>query len=141
MTANIFTYGSLMFDSVWERVARGRYARQAAVLRGWRRLSIRGRDYPGAIPGPGSIEGVLWCRVSASDVARLDRFEGTEYIRVPCTLEGPGVTGRIEAHVYRFRDEHRHRLVERPWDAAAFERRGLGPFIRRYPGFSRPRQS
>jgi gamma-glutamylcyclotransferase (GGCT)/AIG2-like uncharacterized protein YtfP len=136
LTANIFTYGSLMFERVWQRVVRGRYGHHRAVLKGWRRLSIRGREYPGAIPGAGWIEGVLWLRVSASDVGRLDRFEGVEYSRTACTVEGTGPSGAIKAYIYRFRDAHCHRLMERPWDAAAFERIGVWRFLRQYPGFS-----
>jgi gamma-glutamylcyclotransferase (GGCT)/AIG2-like uncharacterized protein YtfP len=136
LTANIFTYGSLMFERVWQRVVRGRYGHHRAIVKGWRRLCIRGRDYPGAIPGPGRIEGVLWLRVSASDVGRLDRFEGAEYSRTACTVEGPGPSGASVAYIYRFRDALSHRLLERPWDAPAFERIGLWRFLRQYPGFS-----
>jgi gamma-glutamylcyclotransferase (GGCT)/AIG2-like uncharacterized protein YtfP len=134
---DIFTYGSLMFGAVWRQVVSGRYRRVPARLKGWRRLSIRDRDYPAAIPGRGAIEGILWRRVRPSDVERLDRFEGDEYIRVPCTVEVPGPQDRVGAHVYQFRSAGASRLTERPWDPARFERIALRRFLSRFSGFQR----
>lgn len=79
---HVFTYGSLMFAPVWERVVQGRYRSLPAQLQGYVRLVVRGVSYPGIVEREGAkVDGLLYLDVVAADLDRLDRFEGSEYAR------------------------------------------------------------
>jgi gamma-glutamylcyclotransferase (GGCT)/AIG2-like uncharacterized protein YtfP len=100
MNANVFTYGSLMFPAVWERVVRGRYRSAPVLLEHYARYAIRSETYPGMVVLPGmQVAGVLYYEVSENDLAALDAFEGAEYrreqVRVT-TTDG----GKVDAHTY-----------------------------------------
>ncbi|MFH0728902.1 MAG: gamma-glutamylcyclotransferase family protein [Pseudomonadota bacterium] len=131
---NIFLYGSLMYEVVWSRVVKGRYAAYPSLIRGWRRCCVTGEDYPAAIAGNGSIEGVVRIGISPADVTALDRFEGDEYSRVSCTAETLSLE-KFDAWFYRFNDAYYHRLSDREWNRTEFEQSGLSRFITSYTGF------
>ncbi len=76
---DLFVYGTLMDP---ERV-RGLLGHpldgEAATLAGYRRATLARLPYPFAVPQAGeAIDGVLLRRLSAEDVARLDRYEGVD---------------------------------------------------------------
>ena len=100
--ANVFTYGSLMFEPVWSRVVAGRYGQLAARLDGFDRFAVVGEDYPGAVPAPaGRIDGVVYLAVEEADVARLDDFEGADYRRTTVAVTAAdGSTHAAETYVY-----------------------------------------
>jgi len=132
---HLFTYGSLMFDPVWRRVVRGRYRSAPATLSGFRRWRVRGESYPGLWPGSDTdrVEGVLYFDIGAADLAALDRFEGTCYLRqVHDCVVGPAVE---PAALYRIRPGSGHLLEAQPWDADWFAREGIAQFLQRYRGF------
>ena len=82
MSHHIFTYGSLMFAEVWQRVVRGSYRSAPATIVDHARYALRGETYPGMIAeAGGTVLGVLYFAVDAQDLALLDAFEGTEYRR------------------------------------------------------------
>ncbi|HZW22072.1 gamma-glutamylcyclotransferase family protein [Noviherbaspirillum sp.] len=82
MSCHVFTYGSLMFPEVWQRVVRGGYRSAPARLDGHVRFEIAGETYPGMIVRRGAaVDGVLYFDVSPADMAALDAFEGSEYRR------------------------------------------------------------
>jgi gamma-glutamylcyclotransferase (GGCT)/AIG2-like uncharacterized protein YtfP len=125
---NLFVYGTLMYRDVFRRVVRGRYRQSIAVLDGYRRKSIRGEDYPGIVNDPdGTVEGIVWFEVSASDILRLDEFEADEYQRVPAIVrDRSGQTVRVE--VYRIRETHVHILEDVDWNREEFEHHGKARF-------------
>lgn len=91
----LFLYGTLLDPAVLERQAgqRGLARRlRPAVLRGWRRVALRGTPYPTIIPELGAnIEGAV-LRVGPEALARLAAYEGASYRRVPVrvsTRHGP----------------------------------------------------
>ncbi len=75
---NVFTYGSLMYRPVWERVVVGRYGAVEGTLRGYARRRITGEVYPALLRAePESVvAGILYLDVSPRDLAALDHFEG-----------------------------------------------------------------
>lgn len=100
MSSHIFTYGSLMFPQVWERVVRGRYRSARAVLADYARFVIVDETYPGMVAQEGGqVEGVVYFDVEREDVAALDAFEGMDYRRdkVTVTIEAGE---SIAAHTY-----------------------------------------
>ena len=128
---NLFTYGSLMFDEVWQRVVRGHYRSSIETLRGYARHQVRDEDYPAVIRAPDApapLQGRLWRAVDAADPARLDAFEGEDYERISVTTESG-----VQAGLYLYRRSER--ILEKDWDPQHFEREGMARFLARYPGF------
>lgn len=134
---NIFTYGSLMFDAIWERVIGVEYEKHTARIHGYRRQALKNFTYPALIAGPEEefVDGVVYLNVHPGDVNTLDRFEGEYYQRIglPCILKD-GST--IEADTYLFRNKYRQMLDEKPWDVKKFEDTGIRMFLSKYKGFS-----
>ena len=129
MTFHIFTYGSLMFPQVWQRVVRGSYRAAPAVASGFARLEIIGETYPGMVAQPGSsVPGVLYFDVTAHDIAALDAFEGAEYRRdtVQVTLES-GESVATGTYIYLLPQK----LSESPWLPEKFQmERFIGSYCR-----------
>lgn len=103
-TAHVFTYGSLMYPEIFEQVTGALPQSVLATAHHWRRHSLAGRTYPGALPdstGQSTIEGVLWLNVSSLAISALDRFEGQEYRRVGIevtTSDGD----KFQANIYQW---------------------------------------
>lgn len=129
---NVFTYGSLMFSTVWKPLAKRACASMAAELSGYVREGVIGERYPGIRAQPGGITaGRVYLDVDAETLARLDAFEGAEYRRatVSVTVKGDGgLSAPIEAQVYVFVDPAR--LDGKPWDPDRFERDDAAGFYR-----------
>ena len=116
--SNVFTYGSLMFADVWMRVVEGDYRSLRARLDDHARFEVRDQTYPGMVAQQNSqVEGVLYLDVGDVDLARLDQFEGDDYVRA--TLEvvcEDGIARVAQTYVYRLVD----RLTKTTWQPDAF---------------------
>ena len=115
---HVFTYGSLMFPAVWERVVRGQYRAVAAMLPGHARYEVSGETYPGMVPQADSaVNGVLYLDVDDADLLALDVFEGSEYRRDVVTVS---VTAEenLTAVTYVFTADER--LTDKTWEAETF---------------------
>lgn len=136
---NIFTYGSLMFPEVWERVVGSHYQASPARLDGYVRRELRDEIYPVIVRQvPDShVEGMLYFGISTQDLARLDRFEGEYYVRRSVNV----IAGReglaCEAFTYVLSGRYRHLLSDRDWDPGYFREHGLDRFLAHYAGFDR----
>jgi gamma-glutamylcyclotransferase (GGCT)/AIG2-like uncharacterized protein YtfP len=129
MSVTVFTYGSLMFPQVWERVVRGRYRSIAAEAGDHARYAIHGQTYPGMIGQPGArVCGLLYFDVSDDDVAALDEFEGGDYQRrwLDVRLAEGGIL-RAAAYLYL----PTQLLSGSPWLPQAFQMRR---FMQQYCG-------
>ena len=135
-TRNVFTYGSLMFPVVWDRVVRNRYTSSKATIHGFQRLRIRGEQYPALIihPNAGPLTGRVYFDISASDIARLDHFETSDYARVSIaiTLDGKALT----ADAYLTLKPETLEPLE--WSPETFERDGLKSFLATYAAANTP---
>ena len=118
MSQHVFTYGSLMFAPVWERVVGGRYRSIAATLTGYERLAITGETYPGIVEATsGTVAGVLYHDVSDADLQALDDFEGIDYRRCSIAVATPdGMSMPAQTYVYLLP----LRLATHDWDPAVF---------------------
>ena len=135
MAGHCFTYGSLMWADIMERVTGRALVGEPAVLADHARHPVRGQDYPGLRPAPGrEVPGRLYRDLGAAEWQRLDAFEGPDYERVQVSLTL--ADGRPEtAWVYRFKAEQAAQLEAGDWDPQAFEQGGRERFIARYVGF------
>ncbi len=135
---NLFTYGSLMFSEVWNRVVDGNYRSRHATLRGYVRRQLRGETYPAIVPAPGEscVDGVLYCGIIPEDMARLDRFEGDYYTCSAVTvLTTAGAA--LDAYTYVLREQYHHMLSAEAWDTELFLKEGIQQFLSDYSGFDR----
>lgn len=118
---NIFTYGSLMFAQVWEKVVRGRYRAEPATAHDHARHPVIGATYPGMVPAAGqAVRGVLYFDVAPADVAALDAFEGGDYRLEPVMVRLDS-GAQATAGAYIFLDAQR--LAGTDWDPRAFRMR------------------
>ena len=126
---HIFTYGSLMFPQIWQRVVRGNYRSAPATAPGYARYALADDTYPGMIARPQTtVEGVLYFDVDAQDVAALDAFEGSEYRRdqIDVVIDSSEI---VIACTYIFMAEQR--LSSLPWEPQAFQMsRFIGSYCR-----------
>jgi len=119
LAMHVFTYGSLMFAPVWERVVKGRYRSAPAHAKDHARYAVAGESYPAAVPERGAgIDGVLYFDVSPADLRALDRFEGGEYRRATIAVEVSG-EAPLKAGIYLWEDAER--LSSTAWDPEAFD--------------------
>jgi len=133
---HLFTYGSLMFPQVWERIVSERCDSAPATLAGYSRRAIVGEPYPGIVAAETErVAGVVYFDLSPEALERLDAFEGEWYRRTAETLIlEDGAT--VEAEVYVMRDAFFHLLTETPWSVEQFADSGLERFAAEYAGFA-----
>jgi len=136
MNQNVFTYGSLMFDQVWNRVVGGSYQKYSARLYGFERRKIKGETYPAIIEATVKdwVDGQLYKNVSETDIDNLDRFEGEYYIRQLTQCNLPDGSGE-PAVVYVFRQRYRSLLDSADWNPDWFANFGIHTFLSGYKGF------
>jgi gamma-glutamylcyclotransferase (GGCT)/AIG2-like uncharacterized protein YtfP len=127
---NVFTYGSLMFPTVWARVVRGDYRSTEAAIHGFRRVRVRDCQHPALIVSANAapIMGRLYYDVSATDVARLDHFETSNYARVAIAVSV--ADHGVSAHAYLALNAYS--LLNEDWNVAHFQRHGLPIFNATY---------
>ena len=132
---NIFTYGSLMYDLVWSRVVAGTYERSEAVLQGYDRKGLRDEVYPVIVPSSphSQIEGIVYCDVTSSDLARLDKFEGEYYFRKTEPVILSDMT-ELSAETYVLKEEYYSIISPKDWDPVHFSTTGIHYFIHQYMG-------
>lgn len=126
---HIFTYGSLMFPEVWQRVVQGHYRFASAAVDGYARFTVAGETYPGMVARTGAtVSGVLYFDVDERDIAALDTFEGEDYRRetVRMVLDDGS---SAEAGTYLYLPPQK--LLESPWDPERFQvERFIGTYCR-----------
>ena len=133
---NVFTYGSLMFPSVWDRVVQGRYRSSTATIHGLQRLQIRGEHYPALVinPNAGLLTGRIYYEVSANDIARLDHFESSDYARVSIAVAVEGKALAADAYLTLKAET----LTHLEWCPEIFERDALESFLATYAASNAP---
>lgn len=77
-THDLFAYGSLMCPDIMAAVSTLAREGHQAVLPGYRRLLVRGEQYPAVIPAPDTSQtGVVYHDITAEGWARLDRLKAS----------------------------------------------------------------
>jgi gamma-glutamylcyclotransferase (GGCT)/AIG2-like uncharacterized protein YtfP len=124
---NVFTYGSLMFPPVWQRVVRGTYRSAEATIHGFRRVRVFGKEHPALIIAQGAkpLRGQLYFDVDNADLARLDYFETSNYERVTVAA----VVDDVALHAQCYLALNLRELSDEDWNAAEFKQHGLPVFL------------
>lgn len=117
---NLFAYGTLMCGEIMEKVAGLSPPSLKAILRDYKRISVRGEHYPVIVPREGEeVSGVLYVELSEKAYARLDAFEGRMYERRRVIVE----TERgemLEAESYVGRSQFLVLFEDKPWEFESF---------------------
>jgi len=124
----LFSYGTMMCPEIIEKLAGKSLVGVPGRVKNHRVLCVRGELYPGMVQGSGGeVEGLVYT-FSSYLWPGFDAFEGEEYLRKPVRVRySNGKRELVQAYV--FRPEYRSRLTRKPWDAEAFARDGLQPFM------------
>lgn len=127
---NLFTYGSLMLPTIFQRVAGRCPVALEATLENWERVRVQNESYPAAIPSPGErIRGLLWLSLSSSELLRLDAFEGSDYKREE--IQVIDLSGHSHsAQIYGWCQKGK--LTNEPWDVHWFETVGVKDFSNKF---------
>ncbi|KAL2179024.1 AIG2-like family-domain-containing protein [Thermothelomyces heterothallicus CBS 202.75] len=140
-----FFYGAQMLPEVFYSVCYGsknvpeaiakQHTFQPAILHGYCRRRVRYADYPGIVEDKDhDVFGTFATGLTGANMAKLDYFEGSQYVRKTVTvrlldklgnLKGEGnVEGaEREAQVYVF--QNKQDLEEKEWDLEEFRREKL----------------
>ena len=131
---HLFTYGSLMFENVWNRLVKGNYLSQKATLQGYARRSVKEEVYPVIFPADELVEGVVYYDINEEDMAILDTFEGEYYERKEVELLVKDK--RVHACVYVLKEKHFDLIDPNHWSEALFATKGIQRFLENYKGFA-----
>jgi gamma-glutamylcyclotransferase (GGCT)/AIG2-like uncharacterized protein YtfP len=127
---NLFTYGTLMFPEVWQRISIGIFPSQPAMLRGYSIYRVKDAVYPGIIccDTASGVRGVLYIDLDEDTLFELDTYESSFYERllVNVTLESGE---EVECHAYIVPPSRREMLTNEPWDADWFRLHELDKYL------------
>jgi len=129
---NLFVYGSLMYEAVWQQITHQKFEALDAVIHGYCCLGVQNHSYPGLVKGKQSIEGKLFLNISPSILFRLDEYEGDYYERISVDSTTTQQQ-RYKADVYLFKQEFQHLLSSHPWDRDYFEQHELKNYRVTFP--------
>lgn len=126
----LFCYGTLQFPVLMARISGISPRARPAVLEDYGCYTLTGAVYPGIRPEQGTqTSGVIYDGIDARRLARLDRFEGDQYVRQRVQVRTADAR-RQQAWVYVTHPRARACLSDIPWDRARFERRHLATWLR-----------
>ena len=132
---NLFTYGSLMCSDIMAKVASCKTECTQATLHNFFRSKIRNEEYPGIITQQhATVPGVLYFRLSAEAIHRLDLFEGEMYHRQEVAVITEN-NHPVTAMTYVIKPEYRHLLTDKEWSLTEFLAVGKVKFEKSYFGF------
>lgn len=116
---HIFAYGTLQFPQIIKRLTGKNFAAEKAMLRGYRRLLVKGTDYPAVKKSRNSsVDGILLKDVDEKSLEQIIQFEGDEYEMVNVRVHVNG--SETDAVVFAWIREDRL-LDEKDWNQQKFE--------------------
>jgi hypothetical protein len=128
--SNFYAYGTLQEPSILELIVGRSLVGVPAVLQGHARFGLRDKVYPAIVAQTGGrVRGLLYSGVTASELERLDEYEGPLYERRELLVMCSGTPAR--AFTYVLGDRHRHLLSPEPWDFERFRRDHLESYLER----------
>ncbi len=135
---DLFTYGTLQFEEVWQRVVGRDFETVPGAVEGFAAYRVDGYDFPGMTPhATAKASGTVYLNLGPDTLQTLDHFEGNFYQRQTISVEcADGVERPCEAYV--FLPDNAASLTEEHWTPETFvSRGGLQRFLSKYVGFDR----
>lgn len=131
---HVFTYGTLMFPQVFERVVQRRYHHAQASVKHLQRSSMHQQCYPVVVPNrlAPELEGIVYFDIGIDDLRRLDTFEGSYYRRQAVEVALTAENTQVGAEIYILRPGYRHLASGREWSPQRFQRDHLRRFCRTF---------
>ncbi len=126
---NLYTYGSLRLQKIWDGVVARSFETRPAVLTDHVALKVRGQLYPGLVrQSGGQTTGLAYLDVDPPSIRALDAFEGDFYERVAVKVQLEN-GDLLDCDAYRVRPEHHNLLLEEQWDFDEFRERLVDRFV------------
>lgn len=126
----LFTYGTLMFPEVWQRISIGVFPAEPAVLRGYAMYRVKDAVYPGIIradTGP-EVHGLVYTDLDEDTLFELDTYESSFYERLPVRVTLASGE-EVECHAYIVPSSRRDLLTSESWDAEMFRVNELDRYL------------
>jgi len=112
---HLFVYGTLINKKIMLKAAGCLPDSRPAILYGFKRMCIKGADYPGIVPAKSSaVNGLLYQNIPPFAWKRLDEYEGRIYKRQLVEVELDR-SCFVEAYVYVVKREFYYLLEDKPW--------------------------
>ena len=126
---NIYTYGSLRLQKIWDLVTARTFETCPAVLEDHVALKVNGQAFPGLVKCQGQkTEGLVHLNVDPQTLGLLDTFESDFYHRVAITALLDNGT-QLECETYLVQTENQDQLLDDKWDFDEFCRDQVDNFI------------
>jgi len=127
---DLFTYGTLMFAEVWQRIGIEQPTGQPATLPGYAIYRIRDALIPGIIhTSPRDhVRGVLYQGLDATTLEELDVYESDLYQRAIVQVRRLD-SSLIECQTYVIPLVNRTVLSREIWDADWFQQHALAQYL------------
>jgi gamma-glutamylcyclotransferase (GGCT)/AIG2-like uncharacterized protein YtfP len=127
---HLFTYGTLTFPEVWERISVGTFPSRPAVLRGYAMFRVKDAVYPGVVRSDADSEvlGVLYDDIDEDTLFELDTYESSFYERLPVKV-ALADGSELECHAYIVPDSRRDLLTQEHWDKEWFRTHELDRYL------------
>lgn len=120
----IFTYGTLMYQPLWLKIAEHQRLPIPAVTKGFARCSIENSLSCSLVAAAGGhVAGMLYGGLSESEIVRLDEYTASLFERVQLQVVTPNET--IVAYSYVIKPEFESRILPKTWNQRRFEHFGL----------------
>lgn len=119
------------------QVSGAKYRSQKAILHEYVRKKVIGEVYPAiTLRAGGSVEGVIYYDVSSVSFERLDKFEGSLYLRTGVSpLCESGIC--VAAETYVIAATAVHQLSMEDWSYERFQSKAKMLFQHDYPGYDK----
>lgn len=126
---NLFTYGTLMFPEVWQRIDVGEFPSKPATLPGFAIYRVRDAVFPGIVRAePGDkVTGLVYFDLDEDALFELDAYESDLYERIPVIAAAEH--GPIECTAYVIPDSRKQALTNEVWDADWFRQHQLEKYL------------
>ena len=128
---HLFTYGTLVFPEVWQRIAVREAAAQSATLSGYAIYRVKDAVYPGIVRAGevDRVSGVLYRDLDDDTLFELDAYESDFYQRLAVWVTtGDGES--VECQAYVVPDSRRDMLTDEPWDTQWFAEHKLAKYLK-----------
>ncbi len=117
-----------MYQPVWQRLVGYNCAPVPAVLHGFQRMAIIGKDYPAVIARKDHhVAGMLYQSLKPLQLQIFDSFQKEHYLRDETEVET--ASGTVLAEFFRLKPDREYLLSQSEWCQTTFEREGLNNFL------------